>query len=76
MFTIYSMEGCGYCDQVVQLMQLTSQSFVNYKLDRDFTIEEFKDEFGTSTFPMVTRKDKVIGGAAETAAYFKENGLA
>jgi hypothetical protein len=57
-------------------MQLTSQSFVNYKLGRDFTIEEFKDEFGTSTFPMVTRKDEVIGGAAETATYFKENGLA
>jgi len=76
MFTVYSMDGCGYCQQVVKLLEMTSQTFVTYKLDKHFTIEEFESEFGTKTFPMVTRDQEVIGGASDVAQYFKDNGLA
>ena len=75
MFTIYSMQGCGYCRQVQQLMEITEQKFVVYELNRDFTIEEFENEFNTKYFPQVVHRDKVIGGAAETVEYFKEKNL-
>jgi|TARA_R100000030_G_C3212940_1_gene113840 glutaredoxin len=75
MFTIYSMPGCGYCRQVQQLMEITEQKFVVYTLDKDFTIEEFQNEFDTKYFPQVVHGDKVIGGAAETVQYFKEKNL-
>ena len=45
MFTIYSMEGCQYCAKIKQVLQLTEQKYVEYKLNRDFTAEEFYDEF-------------------------------
>ena len=56
-------------------MEITEQRFVVYTLDKDFTIEEFQDEFDTKYFPQVVHGDKVIGGAAETVQYFKEKNL-
>ena len=40
-FTIYSMDGCPYCTKIVQVMQLAEQKYVEYKLNRDFTVDEF-----------------------------------
>ena len=82
MFTIYSMNGCQYCDKVKELMALTNQQYVVYTLDQHFTIEQFEDEFGTKQFPQVVvdlkgQNDRIkIGGAVEVAQYFKENSLA
>jgi len=81
MFTIYSMNGCGYCDKVKELMSLTKQRFVVYTLDEHFTIEEFDGEFNTLQFPQVVADlpsgdRQHIGGAAEVAEYFKEHNLA
>tara|TARA_B100001996_G_scaffold150047_1_gene114165 strand:+ start:79 stop:327 length:249 start_codon:yes stop_codon:yes gene_type:complete len=81
MFTIYSMNGCGYCDKVKELMELTKQQHVVYTLDEHFTIEEFNGEFDTLQFPQVvvdppTGDRNHIGGAAEVAKYFKEHNLA
>jgi len=56
-------------------MEITEQRFVVYTLDKDFTIEEFQDEFDTKYLPQVVHGDKVIGGAAETVQYFKEKNL-
>lgn len=75
MFTIYSMDGCGYCQQVKKLMELTEQPHIVYTLEQDFSLSEFKSEFDSTTFPMVVHNDKVVGGAAEVAQYFKENNL-
>lgn len=75
MFTIYSMPGCGHCRQVKQLMEITEQKHVVYILNQDFTIEEFQNEFNTQYFPQVVHNDKVVGGAAETVKYFKEQNL-
>ena len=45
-----------------------------------FTIDEFESEFSTKHFPQVIHDNqdgrKHIGGAAEVAAYFKENNIA
>ena len=79
MFIVYSMQGCGYCDKVHQLMHLTKQPYVVYTLDEHFTIDEFESEFSTKHFPQVIHDHqdgrKHIGGAAEVAAYFKENNI-
>ena len=44
------------------------------------TIDEFESEFSTKHFPQVIHDHqdgrKHIGGAAEVAAYFKENNIA
>jgi glutaredoxin len=75
-FTVYSKEGCPYCTKVEQVLQLTQLQYVLYKLNEDFTREEFYSEFGEgSTFPQVVADDKHIGGCAETVLYLKEQNL-
>lgn len=73
-FTIYSKDGCPYCTKVEQVLQLAELQHVVYKLDRDFTRQEFYREFGNgSTFPQVVVDDKAIGGCSETIKYLREN---
>ena len=53
-FTIYSKNGCPYCEKVKQVLELTNQTFVVYTLEQDFNREGFYAEFGEgSTFPQV-----------------------
>jgi len=51
--------------------------FTLYKLDEDFSKEEFIKEFGEgSTFPRVKNfEGELIGGAKETLIYLKDNGI-
>jgi glutaredoxin len=73
-FTVYSKEGCPYCDKVKQVLELTKQSFVVYTLGEDFTREQFYSEFGDgSTFPQVICNDQKLGGSVETIKFLKEN---
>jgi len=73
-FTVYSKDGCPYCTKVEQVLQLAELQHVVYKLDRDFTRQEFYREFGNgSTFPQVVVDDEAIGGCSETIKYLREN---
>ena len=75
-FTVYSKDGCPYCTKVEQLLQLTDLQHVVYKLNTDFTKEEFYAEFGEgSTFPQVIVNDQHIGGCTDTVKYLKEQNL-
>ena len=75
-FTVYTKVGCPYCTKVLGALQLAKLQFVEYKLGRDFTREEFYNEFGKgSTFPQILCDDKSLGGCQETVAYLKENKL-
>lgn len=75
-FMIYSRDGCPYCDKVQQVLQLAEIKHVIYKLDRDFTRNEFYDKFGVgSTFPRVMKDDIIIGGCTETVNYLREQNL-
>ena len=75
-FTVYSRDGCPYCDKVQQVLNLAEIKHVIYKLDRDFTREEFYDKFGEgSTFPRVVKDDELIGGCMETVKYLREQKL-
>ena len=75
-FTVYSREGCPYCDKVQQVLQLAELRHVIYKLDRDFNRDAFYQQFGTgSTFPQVVLNGDNLGGCTETVQYLKENNL-
>jgi len=75
-FTVYSKDGCPYCTKVEQVLQLAELQHVIYKLNTDFTREEFYAEFGEgSTFPQVTVDDKYIGGCTDTVQYLREQNL-
>ena len=75
-FTVYSKDGCPYCTKVQQVLELAELKHVIYKLDTDYTRQEFYEKFGRgSTFPKVTCDDKTIGGCTETVQYLRENKL-
>ena len=75
-FTVYSRDGCPYCTKVEQVLQLAEIKYVIYKLNRDFTREEFYEKFGKgTTFPRVIKDDTLIGGCTETVQYLKEQKL-
>lgn len=76
-FTVYSREGCPYCSKIEQVLQLANLQNVVYKLNTDFTREEFYSEFGQgSTFPQIILNDQThLGGCTDTVQYLKENNL-
>ena len=54
-------------------MQLAEQKYVEYKLNRDFTSEEFYSEFDEGTsFPQVLADYEKIGGCSETIKFLRE----
>ena len=75
-FTVYSKDGCPYCSKVQQVLELAEIKHVIYKLNRDYTREEFYEKFGEgSTFPRVVKDDELIGGCMETVKYLREQKL-
>jgi len=75
-FTVYSKDGCPYCTKVQQVLQLADLQHVVYKLNIDFTKEEFVNEFGeNTTFPQVIVDDNHLGGCVDTIKYLKENSI-
>lgn len=76
-FTVYSKNGCPYCSKIEQVLSLVNLEHVIYKLDVDFTREQFYSEFGVgSTFPQVILNDeKHLGGCTDTVKYLQEQKL-
>jgi glutaredoxin len=75
-FTIYSKQGCPYCDKIKQVMKLSNLDHVVYTLNENFTRDEFYSEFGKgSTFPQVVMNDHHLGGCTDTVQYLKEKGI-
>ena len=73
-YTVFSKEGCPYCDKIKQVLELTGSNFVVYNLDDQFDRTSFYGEFGEgSTFPQVVVDGKKLGGCTETIKYLKEN---
>ena len=72
-FTVYTRDGCPYCTKITQLLDELSQSYVVYKLDKDFNRPSFYGEFGEgSTFPQIVLNGKKLGGCSDTIRYFQE----
>ena len=75
-FVVFSREGCPSCNKVQQVLQLAEVQHVIYKVNRDFTREEFLQKFGDdSTYPRVVMDGEVIGGCQETVKYLREQKL-
>jgi glutaredoxin 3 len=76
-FTIYSKEGCPYCEKIEKVLDLTKLQYKVYKLDDDFTKDQFYAEFGDgTTFPQVLLNDEQrLGGCTDTVKYLKENNI-
>lgn len=75
-FTIYSKDGCPYCEKIKKVMDLTNLNYVVYTLNENFTKEEFYSEFGEgTTFPQIICNDQKIGGCTDTINYLKENNI-
>ena len=75
-FTIYSKNGCHYCNKVEKVLQLAELQHVVYKLGTDFNREEFYSKFGEgSTFPRVTMDEEIIGGCSETVKFLREKNI-
>ena len=75
-FTIYSKQGCPYCDKIKQVMKLSHLDHVVYTLNENFTKDEFYSEFGEgSTFPQVIMDDHHLGGCTDAVQYLKEKGI-
>jgi len=75
-FTVYSKEGCPYCDKVQKVLELANLNHVVYKLGEDFSKEAFYGQFGQgSTFPQVVIDSTNLGGCTDTVKYLKEKEL-
>jgi len=76
-FTVYSKDGCPYCSRIQEVLELANLQHVVYKLNTNFTREEFYSEFGQgSTFPQVILNDQThLGGCTDTVHYLKEQKL-
>lgn len=75
-FVVFSRDGCPSCNKVEQVLQLAEVQHVIYKVNRDFTREEFLQKFGDdSTYPRVVMDGEVIGGCQETVKYLREQQL-
>jgi glutaredoxin len=72
-FTVYSKDGCPYCEKIKSVLELSNQQFVVYNLDEHFTRDEFYAEFGYgSTFPQVICDGSNIGGCVDTIKFLQE----
>ena len=72
-FTVYTKEGCDYCERIKTVLRLTGSTYVVYNLGEDFTKEEFIAEFGEgATFPQVSCDGKKLGGSVETVKFLRE----
>ena len=57
-------------------MDLSELKYIVYELDRDFTREEFYQEFGKrATFPQVVLDDIKLGGCQESIKYMQEQNI-
>ena len=75
-FTVYSKDGCPYCQKITQVLELAELNHVIYKLDRDFTRDAFYGQFGDgSTFPQVVMNGDNLGGCTDTVKYLQEKNL-
>ena len=74
-FTVYSKDGCPYCQQILEVLGISELNYVEYKLGEDFTREAFYGQFGEgATFPQVVLNNDNLGGCQESIRYMqKEN---
>ena len=73
---VYTKDNCQWCDRVKYLLGHVGIEYLEYRYTKDFTKNEFYNEFGDgATFPQVSIGSKHIGGCKETLHYLQEHKL-
>lgn len=73
---VYSKDNCQECDRIKNLLKNISISFLDYKLNEDFTKKQFILEFGENAqFPQIAIDCNHIGNLKETLQYLKNKEL-
>ena len=76
MFTVYSKEGCPFCQKFKQVLEIEGLPSLILDLNTDFSYDEFYELFGEgSTFPQVIVNGKKLGGCVQTVEYLQEKNL-
>lgn len=63
------------CDRIKMLLKSLGGEFLEYELNKDFTIKQFHAEFGVVEFPQVAIDYSHVGGLKETLHYLQDKGL-
>ena len=81
-FTVFSKDGCPFCDKIIEILEISNLRYVVYKLDKEFTKDQFYEVFGEgSMFPQVqvdehpNGKRTVIGGCMDTITFLRDKRL-
>jgi glutaredoxin len=72
---IFTRENCQYCRKLKVILDAFAIKYSQYKLDVDYTRDEFYSKFGEgSTFPRVLLDGHLLGGCNETIEYLTSIG--
>tara|TARA_B100000287_G_scaffold196016_1_gene185155 strand:- start:12142 stop:12390 length:249 start_codon:yes stop_codon:yes gene_type:complete len=73
---IFTKEGCPFCTKIKRVYEEKGWNFQEYKLDVNFTRDQFYGEFGFgATFPQLKVDGKNIGGCNESIQQFRQQGF-
>lgn len=63
MYKVYSKDNCKYCTFAKNLLISRNKMFVEIRLGRDISYEDFTEEWPlVQTMPLILYGDRVIGG--------------
>lgn len=66
MITVFSKEGCSYCERAINLLKKRNIPYEVLKLDEQFTKEWIQRAFpAMMTFPVIVQNNQLIGGFNE-----------
>ena len=75
-FTVYSKDGCPYCQQIIEVLNLSGLNYVEYKLNEHFDYKAFYEQFGYgATFPQVVLNGENLGGCQDSIRYMQEEDI-
>ena len=70
---IYSKTNCSFCDKAKQLLRMHGKTYLEYKLDEDFTREILLTKFPEAkSFPVIVIDGFNIGGFEQLTKYITE----
>jgi glutaredoxin len=72
----YTLEGCSSCGILKELFKRADVSYKEKMVNRDVTLEDFKQQFPeVSQFPFVVIDGEPIGGLIEVTKLFVQKGM-
>jgi glutaredoxin len=72
---IYTRDNCEYCRKLKVILDSFTVKYIQFKLEEDFSREEFYTIFGEgATFPQTSIDGQRMGGCTETIEYLTSIG--